>query len=116
VTYPDGTKVKPGDRVTQPEAESHLQHNVNRVFVRGVNDALGSTSVSQNQFDALVSFAYNLGLGSLNSSTLLKKIEANPDDPAIREEMAKWVHVKGKKVQGLVCRRKREADVYFSKS
>ena len=71
--------------------------------------------VVQNQFDALVSFTYNLGVANLRISTLLKKANKNPNDPTIRDEFMKWVHGNGDVLPGLVTRRKAEADLYFSK-
>ncbi len=70
--------------------------------------------VNQNQFDSLASFCYNLGTGSLKRSTLLKKINLNPDDPTIRKEFERWVHAGGMVLTGLVRRRKAEADLYFT--
>jgi lysozyme len=72
-----------------------------------------SSKVNQNQYDALVSFAYNLGIYNLKSSTLLKKVNANPADVTIRNEFNKWTHAGGKVLEGLVRRRKAEADLYF---
>jgi lysozyme len=73
--------------------------------------------VNQNQFDALVSFCYNLGIGAFNSSTLKKKVIANPGDLSIRDEFMKWnkARVKGvlTELKGLTNRRKAEADLYF---
>ena len=71
-------------------------------------------SVTQNQFDALSSFCYNLGTGALRRSTLLKKLNINPDDPTIRNEFNKWIHAGGMILTGLVRRRKAEADLYFN--
>ena len=70
--------------------------------------------ISQSQFDALVSFAYNLGPNSLKSSTLLKKVNANPSDPTIKDEFLKWTKAGGKVLKGLVLRREAEAALYFS--
>ena len=72
-----------------------------------------TSKVNQNQYDALVSFAYNLGVYNLKSSTLLKKVNANPADATIRDEFNKWTHAGGKVLDGLVRRRKAEADLYF---
>jgi len=72
-------------------------------------------TITQNQFDALVSFAYNLGTGALKSSTLLKKVNADPNDPDIRKEFMKWVNAGGVTLAGLVRRRHDEADLYFKK-
>jgi lysozyme len=68
---------------------------------------------NQNQFDALVSFAYNVGIGNFDSSTLKKKVIANPNDPNIRDEFMKWVSSRGKQLAGLVKRREAEANLYF---
>ncbi len=79
-------------------------------------DRLVGTGVTlrQQQFDALVSFTYNVGTGAFSTSTLLKKVRVNPDDPTIRDEFMRWVYVNGEVSQGLVNRREAEADFYFS--
>lgn len=69
--------------------------------------------VNQYQFDALVSFAYNVGITNFDSSTLKKKVIANPNDPTIRDEFMKWVSSRGKQLAGLVKRREAEANLYF---
>ena len=71
-------------------------------------------TITQNQFDALVSFCYNLGPANLKSSTLLKKVNANPNDPTIRTEFLKWNKAGGRALAGLTRRRTAEADLYFS--
>lgn len=71
-------------------------------------------TINQNQFDALVSFCYNVGPGNLKSSTLLKKVNANPNDPTIRTEFLKWNKGGGKVLAGLTKRRTAEANLYFS--
>jgi len=70
--------------------------------------------VNQNQFDALTSFAYNVGIGGFKKSTLLKLVKANANNPLIRNEFAKWNKAGGKVLKGLTNRRKEEADLYFS--
>ena len=70
--------------------------------------------LNQNQFDALVSFTFNLGAGSLKSSTLLKKVNINPADATIANEFAKWNKAGGKVIAGLTKRREAEAKLYFS--
>lgn len=71
-------------------------------------------ALNQNQFDALVSFCYNVGPANLKSSTLLKKVNKDPNDPTIRAEFAKWNKASGKALAGLTRRRTAEADLYFS--
>lgn len=112
-----GKRVKMGDVLTQKEADMLLSWEVALKEV-GVNSMLFPYKVSQQQFDALMSFAYNLGLGALAKSTLLKVIKKNPNDPIIAKEFAKWNkgRVNGKLVElrGLTIRRKMESDLYFS--
>jgi lysozyme len=70
--------------------------------------------INQNQYDALASFCYNLGTGALKISTLLKKLNQNPNDPTIRSEFHRWIYADGKKIPGLLRRRNLEAELYFS--
>ena len=113
--YTSGTKVKEGDVITQQQAED-LLHLILTKYEVTVN-RLVKSAINQNQFDALVDFAYNAGEGALQSSTLLKKVNANPSDSTIAQEFLKWTKatVKGVKVElpGLVTRRKKESELYF---
>lgn len=110
--YENGVKVKPGDKITQQRAEELLDIILIK-FVQQTNEVIKS-SVNQNQRDALTDFAYNCGLGNLKSSTLLKKVNADPNDKTIREEFMKWTRANKIELAGLVRRRKAEADLYFS--
>ncbi|MGJ1431571.1 lysozyme [Sphingobacterium spiritivorum] len=69
--------------------------------------------LTQNQFDALVSFTYNLGATNLSKSTLLRKLNVNPNDPSIALEFVKWNKAGGKVFRGLTLRREAERDLYF---
>jgi lysozyme len=110
--YPNGKKVTMSDRaITEQEATDLLRHMLES-FEKYV-DSYCVDTITQNQFDALVSFAYNLGPANLKSSTLLKKVNANPKDETIRAEFMKWVKAGGKTLQGLVRRREAEANLYF---
>jgi lysozyme len=110
--YDNGHPVRMGDQITAQRAKELLMHEVNMKAV-GVKMLLGNTIVTQHQFDALVSFAYNCGTGALKESTLLKKVKANPSDPAIRHEFSRWNKAGNKVLAGLTARRKAEADLYF---
>lgn len=69
--------------------------------------------LSQNKIDAVISFAFNLGAGAYNASTLRKVIKSDPDNhDAVRREFMKWVNAGGKRLEGLVRRRSEEADMY----
>ena len=109
--YEDGTPVKMGDKITKERAES-LFELIADSFASKVKP-LVTANVNSNQFDALVSFAYNCGIANLKSSTLLRKVNANPNDPTIAAEFEKWNKAGGKVLAGLTRRRKAEADLYF---
>lgn len=111
--YPNGKKVTMSDKaVTEAEGVELLKDMLSK-FEQYV-DSYCIDTITQNQFDALVSFCYNVGPANLKSSTLIKKVNANPNDPDIRTEFMKWNKGGGKVLKGLTTRRKAEADLYFS--
>ena len=112
--YPDGRKVKLTDSAISECFATNLFEVMLTPYEKAV-DSFCRDDISQNQFDALVSFAYNLGVTALKNSTLLKKVNTNPNDKTIKNEFLKWVNAGGKKLQGLVNRRTEESDLYFSK-
>ena len=111
--YPDGSKVNLGDIISEQQANELLMETLSQ-FERVVNELLDGIPVNQNQFDALVSFAFNLGTESLAQSTLLNKIKSNHNDTAIAIEFGKWVMAGGQRINGLVIRRRKEAELYFT--
>jgi lysozyme len=111
--YTDGKKVKLTDpSITQAKADELLKFLI-QSYEKDV-DSFCRDDISQHQFDALVSFAYNCGPRNLKSSTLLKKVNLNPQDVTIRNEFMKWNKGAGKVLAGLTKRRQAEADLYFS--
>lgn len=108
--YPDGTKVKEGDVITQQRAEEIFDVLLDD-FAAKV-DALVKSNVTANNFSALVSFTWNVGVGNFQKSTLLKKVNANPKDKSIPAEFRKWVRANDKVLNGLVRRREAEAKLY----
>lgn len=111
--YADGSKVKLTDtEITVEQADSLFLETLKQYEL--AVDAFCRDDINQNQFDALVSFAYNLGVNALKTSTLLKKVNKNPKDPTIRAEFMKWNRAAGKILKGLTRRRQYEADIYFS--
>jgi lysozyme len=115
--YKSGKRVGPDETITQEEADELLSWEVSNKEV-SVSAFVRNLKLNQNQYDALVSFAYNVGIGGLQISTLLKTIKKNPSDPYIRDCFLMWnkITVNGRKVvsKGLTERRKREADLYFT--
>ncbi len=99
------------ETITKEQAEVLLRKEL--AMIEKKFTIMVTSKVNQNQYDALVSFAYNLGINNLKSSTLLKKVNANPADATIRVEFNKWTHAGGKVLEGLVRRRKAEGDLYF---
>lgn len=98
--------------ITREQAEELLRKDV--AYVESQINLMVKQPINQNQYNSLVSFAYNLGATALRYSTLMKKLNINPNDPTIRAEFNKWVYAGGVVVQGLVNRRQKEADLYFT--
>jgi len=102
--------IKPGMRITQEEAEEMLRNDV-AWFEKAVNTLL-PIGLTQSEFDALVSFSYNLGATALETSTLRKRLLA--DEPrcwVYQKEMPRWNKAGGEVLAGLVRRRQAEADL-----
>ena len=120
--YPNGKKVTLKDKPITKEYAIEIFKFIADLFAKDVNNLL-KTTVTQNQFNALVSFAYNVGSDidaddipeGLGDSTLLKKVNKNPNDLSIMAEFLKWNKSNGKISNGLVKRRKLEAKLYFTK-
>ena len=106
-----GKDVFPGLVITQAKADALLLGDISMTEQELNNLELG---LNNNQFSALVSFTFNLGIGNLTKSTLLKKIKINPTDVSIRNEFLKWNLCAGKPLSGLTARRAAEATLYFS--
>jgi len=114
-TYPNGQKVKLSDPPINESVANDLLTNILDKFEKGVVKLVKS-KINQNQFDALVSFAFNVGLGNFGKSTLLKKVNINPVDPTIRSEFARWNKSGGKVLIGLTRRREAESNLYYKTS
>ena len=111
--YRDGKKVTLNDKpISQDEANLLLEHIANKDFGDKINN-LVKVELNQNQFDALVSFCYNLGIGNFKSSTLLKKIN-QADFKGASEEFIKWNKAGGKILDGLTRRRQKEKELFLS--
>lgn len=105
-----GPHVKQGMSITQDQADEMFVKRLALEFEPGVSASLRS-STNQNQFDALVAFAFNLGLGNLRSSTLLRLHNAG-DYQAADDEFIRWNRAAGKTMKGLSRRRWAERGVY----
>ena len=108
--YPNGIKVKKGDVCTEAQAKAYMAHDLKK-FELAVNDAV-NISLNQNQFDALVSLAYNIGTNAFKNSTLVKKLNAG-DIRGAANQFDVWVKAGGKRMQGLVNRRAKEKALFL---
>jgi lysozyme len=99
-------------KITEAQAFDLLKKDVT-AFEKSVN-SLVQKPINQNQFDALVCFVYNIGAGALRASTLLKKLNVNPNDATIADEFKKWTRAGGQVLKGLERRREAEAELYFT--
>lgn len=110
--YPNKKKVTMKDKPLTEKEASDLLKEMMTTYENDVK-RLVKRELNQNQFDALVSFTYNLGSANLGKSTLLKKVNANPCDKTIKDEFLKWNKAGGKVLNGLTRRRNAEAELYF---
>jgi lysozyme len=112
IQYPNGAMVKKGDTITRDQMYDYfrfeLKSKVDRVIVLTRDD------INQDQFDALVDFAYNEGTNALQKSTLLKTLNNNLTDIQIVDNFFNWRFDNGKEVGGLLRRRMSEALLYFT--
>ena len=109
--YPNGIKVKKGDTCTEAQAKAYMTHDLKK-FELAVNSAV-TADLNQNQFDALVSLAYNIGTNAFKNSTLVKKLNAD-DFNGAANQFDVWNKAGGKVMQGLVNRRAKEKSLFLS--
>jgi len=111
--YPNGKKVTMLDKeITRAEAFEMFKEIADK-FAKRVSTCV-TAPLNQNQFNSLVSFAYNVGVANFMNSTLLKKVNTVHNDLSIRVEFLRWDKVGTKKLAGLTKRRIYEADNYFT--
>jgi len=101
--------VQEGDIITEPQAERDLLEELEEFAEQVLNSV--KVELTQNELDALTSWTYNLGVGNLQSSTLLKKLNAG-DKNSVPSEMVRWNKAAGKVLAGLTKRREAEATLW----
>lgn len=111
--YPNGVRVTLLDKPITKDYAFEIFKDIADKFAKRVASMV-KKPLTQNQFNSLVSFAYNVGTGNFSTSTLLKKVNANPNDLSIRAEFMRWNRANKVVVRGLTIRRKKESDLYFS--
>lgn len=109
--YPDGKKVSMKDPViTKDQAYAFLRSHLDKDC--GIVEQLIKVPINDNQFAALVSFAYNCGTAALTTSTLLKRLNAG-DYQKAADEFLKWDHAGGVVLAGLTRRRQAERALFL---
>lgn len=109
-----GSDIGPNTKITKTEAD-RLFSDVLQYFEQGVRERL-KVQVNQNEFDALVSFAYNVGLSAFSSSTLLKLLNGNATREIVASEFSRWTKDgHGNPLEGLKIRRTKEKELFLSK-
>jgi len=103
--------VKEGMTITESQAEEMLKSELNEY--EGYINNLVTAELNQNQFDAMVSWVYNLGGGNLKASTLLKVLNSGDYD-GVPAQMLRWNKAGGKVLEGLTRRRQAEADLFVA--
>lgn len=111
IGYGHTSGVSPNSFITIQEADEYLHRDVAAIEMQ-LNKL--NLSLRQCQWDAIVSFVFNIGIGNFKASTLLAKIRINPDDNSIIDEFLRWVYANGKVMRGLQKRRLTEMKLYFS--
>ena len=111
IGYGHTKDVQPGDSWSEDHADHMLEVEMEE-YEKYIND-LVTVELNQNQFDAMVSWVYNLGVGNLQSSTLLKVLNAG-DYAGVPEQIMRWNKAGGKVLEGLTRRRQAEADLFVA--
>lgn len=112
----DGSTVKKGDTISQEEAIKLLKQRVENEFFPHAKRILTNSKINSYQAGAVTSLIYNCGTGNITSkSSVIKAINANPEDPKIKDLFAEWRLSGGKVCEGLCIRRAREYEFYKNK-
>ena len=112
--YKDGRKVTMLDNPITKEQSLELLKVIADSFAKQVGSMV-TAPLNQNQFNALVSFTFNVGASNFKNSTLLRLVNKDPNQLAIANEFLKWINAGGQKVKGLENRRIKESQIYFKK-
>lgn len=112
IGYGHTQSVKMGMTISQAQADAFLKDDIKPL--ESVLNKMG-INYTQNQFDALISWLFNLGVGNFNNSTLKKKILAKASDEEITDQIVKWVNAGGKPLLGLKRRRVEEANLFLGR-
>ena len=110
IGYGHTKNVKQGDNITQLQAETLLMSDL-QIFEKEINKL--NLNLTQNQFDAIICFVFNVGVAKFKKSTMLKFLEAG-HYPLAAGQFDRWVYQGKQKLSGLVKRRKAEKELFLS--
>ena len=113
ITYPDGTKVKMGDVCTAKQAEDWLMFEIESDILNPLSDMV-KVPITDNERSALISFCYNLGVGSLRNSTMLKLLNEGFPRVTVASEFSRWINAGGRPLKGLIRRREAERKLFLT--
>ncbi len=111
--YEDNTRIKKGDVITKERAEILLIYKIEKEYIPQLKRCL-KVPLNDNQFSAMLSLIYNIGLGNLLKSNLLRLVNKNPNDASIKDAwLVQNIRIGSQFEKGLRSRRKREVELYF---
>lgn len=99
--------------ISRADAESRLREDIARIEPAVDQVVYLQKGIRQCQYDALISFVFNLGIGAFGQSALRRRVVHDPDNPLIAKEFLRWVYIDGKVSTGLQNRRREETELYF---
>lgn len=111
--YEDNTRIKKGDIITKERAEILLIYKIEKEYIPQLKRCL-KVPLNDNQFSAMLSLIYNIGVGNLLKSNLLRLVNKNPNDASIKDAwLVQNIRIGSQFEKGLRSRRKREVELYF---
>jgi lysozyme len=113
IGYGHTAGVKPGQTITQAQADQMLATDLDKIYGPGVLAAIGNAPTTQNQFDAMTSLAFNIGVGAFEGSTVCRMHKAGNYEVAA-EAFALWNRAAGRPLAALTRRRLAEAKLYLT--
>lgn len=105
-TYPDGTKVKIQDTITRKQAEEYLKYHIDSKSIQ-IKKCFNGVSLTQGEFDAYISLAYNVGASAVCKSSIPRKLKAGQYEEACKT-LLQFNKFNGKELRGLTIRRQSE--------
>lgn len=113
IIYPGGAKVAISDTCTNEQAMEWARHDAEAMALK-LTAIIVPSDLHPHQFDALLLLMYNIGARALSRSTVLKRVKAGASEDLVRAAWLMWNKAGGKIIPGLINRRNKELDLFFS--